>query len=92
MVAVQRRRFSGLLGKAEMPGVVDIMSCISSVCNLGWELSLRLQMAIECKVDKPFGHTLSILSANRNVQFSGLMHGCCAWSVVLSIFHCVIHG
>ncbi len=35
MVAVQRRRFSGLLGKAEMPGVVDIMSCMSSVCRLG---------------------------------------------------------
>ena len=34
IVAVQLRRFSGEEGKAEMPGVVDIMSCISSVWRL----------------------------------------------------------
>lgn len=34
MVAVQERRLEGVSGKAEMPGVVDIMSCINSVCSL----------------------------------------------------------
>lgn len=34
MVPVQLRRFSGEEGKAEMPGVVESISCISSVCRL----------------------------------------------------------
>ena len=37
MVAVQLRRLSGEDGKAEIPGAVDSMSCISSV----WRLHIR---------------------------------------------------
>lgn len=33
MVAVQARILASL-GKAEMPGAADVMSCINSVCNL----------------------------------------------------------
>lgn len=31
MVAVQARRSDGVSGKAEIPGVADIISCINSV-------------------------------------------------------------
>ena len=41
MVAVQERRLPSASGKAEMPGVVDIMSCMSSVCSLGGVLARR---------------------------------------------------
>lgn len=34
MVPVQLRRFSGEEGKAEMPGVEESISCMSSVCRL----------------------------------------------------------
>ena len=34
MVAVHERRLPSAEGNAEMPGVEDVMSCISSVCNL----------------------------------------------------------
>lgn len=51
MVAVQRRRFSGLLGKAEMPGVVDIMSCMSSVCRLGLRDQFRLAVVLGRKCE-----------------------------------------
>ena len=34
MVAVQASRLLGLSGNAEIPGVVDNMSCMSSVCRL----------------------------------------------------------
>ena len=35
MVAVQASKLFGLSGKAEIPGVVESMSCMSSVCKLG---------------------------------------------------------
>ena len=35
MVAVQASKLFGLSGKAEIPGVVESMSCMSSVCRLG---------------------------------------------------------
>ncbi len=34
MVPVQTSKLLGLSGKAEIPGVVESMSCISSVCKL----------------------------------------------------------
>ena len=41
MVAVQARRLLGSSGKAETPGVEDIMSCISSVWRLLRSISRR---------------------------------------------------
>lgn len=34
MVAVQLRRFSGEEGNAEIPGVLESINCINSVCRL----------------------------------------------------------
>ena len=39
MVAVQASKLLGLSGKAETPGVVESMSCMSSVCRLGGGIS-----------------------------------------------------
>lgn len=41
MVAVQLSRLPSASGKAEMPGVVESMSCISSVWSLEREKSVR---------------------------------------------------
>lgn len=40
MVAVQARRFEGVSGKAEIPGVEDSMSSINSFWRLGGEVAL----------------------------------------------------
>lgn len=40
MVAVQARRFEGVSGKAEIPGVEDSMSSINSFWRLGREVVL----------------------------------------------------
>lgn len=40
MVAVQARRFEGVSGKAEIPGVEESMSSINSFWRLGAEVAL----------------------------------------------------
>ena len=60
MVAVHSSKLLGSSGKAETPGVVDIMSCISSVCRLSGNVSNYLQYLR--KVDVPFCDALGILT------------------------------
>lgn len=46
MVAVQLSRLPSASGKAEMPGVVESMSCMSSVWSLNGKLALGVVVVV----------------------------------------------
>lgn len=63
MVAVQASKLLGLSGKAEIPGVVESMSCMSSVCKLAEGVSGRYCERRGSPGDTlPLGDALSVLS------------------------------
>lgn len=73
-----------------MPGVLDIMSCMSSVCRLqssqSWIIALTLK-----EQNLPLCNALGVLSSSGNIELGSFVHCCSARSVVLSILHRVVH-
>lgn len=62
MVPVQARRFEGVSGKAEIPGVEDSMSSINSFWRLvGSSISCVKRLLVKGKI--PFCNALGILMA-----------------------------
>ena len=98
MVAVQRRRFSGEDGKADIEGVGCIIKVMSSVCRLQGRALARLALrrhicspAETCsEASIPFSDALCICATWRYAQFRGFVCRGLARSRILGIFHSVL--
>lgn len=89
MVAVQARRFDGVSGKAEIPGVEDSMRSINSF----WRLSRELLLVASSwgSGELPFSDALGILTAGNAGELRDFVKRRMTGSRILGVFHVVRH-
>lgn len=91
MVPVQDNRLPSTEGKAEIPGAGEVMSCMSSVCNLEWLISKGYFSSSEHEVSchVPLGDTTGGVLSFASIELGG---GRTAKGRILIIFSRIIHS
>lgn len=100
IVAVQDNRLPSAFGNAEIPGVGDIMSCMSSLCSLyrmrNFAVVSRAHFHIvtfkkSMRSNEPFSDIVHISSRSCSTEFCCFVHRWSVGSGVLRILHWKVH-